>query len=95
MSSTTGDFSHESLQDAESIVEYIEALAQGFASGRLLFSSGKKEIQLRPSGLLELSVRAKRKDGTTRISVEVSWKEPRTRKRKSPPLKIEAPKKRG
>jgi amphi-Trp domain-containing protein len=85
-----GEFGYESLQDTTSIVEYIEALAEGFRSGNLEFSSGEKAIRLRPSGLLELSLKAKRKDGEASLQLEVAWKEPKRRKREQPPLKIQA-----
>jgi amphi-Trp domain-containing protein len=88
-SKSSGEFAHDSLQDTESIGKYLEALAQGFTSGTLEFSSGKKAIQLRPSGLLELSLKARRKDGEARLSIEVAWKEPKKRRATQPPLKIQ------
>ena len=86
--SGTGEFQHDSLQDATSIVTYLEALAQGFSSGRLEFSSGKKAILLRPTGLLELSVKAKKKGGNARLVLDGSWREPRRKKSTQTPLKI-------
>jgi amphi-Trp domain-containing protein len=85
----SGEFDHESLQDSDSIVKYLEALAAGFRSGTLQFSSGKKAIRLRPNGLLELSLKAKRKNGEARVQIEVGWKEPKRRKTQQPPLKIQ------
>ena len=87
-SSRSGEFAHDSLQDTASIGKYLEALAQGFTSGTLEFSSGKKAIKLSPTGLLELSLKAKKKDGEARLSLEVMWKEPKRRKPTQPPLKI-------
>ena len=85
----SGEFEHESLQDTASIGKYLEALAEGFRSGTLEFSSGKKAIKLRPTGLLELSLKAKRKDGEARLQIDVAWKEPKRRKRRQPTLKIQ------
>jgi amphi-Trp domain-containing protein len=86
----SGEFDHESLQDTESIGKYLEALAAGFRSGTLQFSSGKKAIRLKPNGLLELSLKVKRKSGDSRIHLNVSWKEPKKRKESDePPLKIQ------
>jgi amphi-Trp domain-containing protein len=90
----SGEFQHDSLQDTDSIGKYLEALAQGFTSGKLEFSSGKAGIELRPTGLLELSLKAKKKDGQARLSLEVAWKEPKRRRTTQPPLKIQ-PGKRG
>ena len=88
-SGRSGEFGHESLQDTSSIVKYLEALADGFRSGTLEFSSGKKAIRLRPTGLLELTLKAKRKDGDARLQLEVGWKEPKRRKQAAPPLEIQ------
>jgi amphi-Trp domain-containing protein len=93
-SSKSGEFAHDSLQDTETIGKYLEALAQGFRNGRLQFSSGKKDIEMEPAGLLELAVRARRKDGGTRISVEVQWKEKEPKKTRQMPLRIKVPKER-
>lgn len=93
-SSRSGEFAHESLQDTETIGKYLEALAQGFRTGRLEFASGKKDIELEPHGLLELAVRAKRKDGTARISIDVQWKEATAKKTRQTPLRIKVPKER-
>jgi len=90
----SGEFAHESLQDTETIGKYLEALAQGFRTGRLEFSSGKKDIELEPSGLLELAVRAKRKDGAARIGIEIQWKEEAPKKSRQTPLRIKVPKER-
>ncbi len=93
--SRSGEFAHESLQDTETIGKYLEALAQGFRTGHLEFTSGKKDIELEPHGLLELAVRAKRKDGSARISIDVQWKEATPRKTRQTPLRIKVPKERG
>jgi amphi-Trp domain-containing protein len=86
----SGEFDHESIQDTGSIVKYLEALAEGFRSGTLQFSAGKKAIRLRPSGLLELSLKAKRKSGQARLQLEVAWKEPKKKPQEDqPPLKIQ------
>lgn len=94
-SSRSGEFAHESLQDPETIGKYLEALAQGFRTGKLEFSSGKKDIEMEPAGLLELAVRAKRKDGNARISIEVQWKEEVPKKDQHKPLRIKVPRERG
>jgi amphi-Trp domain-containing protein len=86
----SGEFDHESLQDTESIGKYLEALAAGFRSGTLQFSSGKKAIRLAPTGLLELSLKVKRKSGEARLHLNVAWKEPKKQKKTDePPLKIQ------
>jgi amphi-Trp domain-containing protein len=93
-SRSAGEFTHESLQDGESIGKYLEALAQGLRTGRLEFSSGSRHIELEPTGLLQLAVDARRKEGEARITVEVQWKEDTRRRRRQTPLRIKVPKER-
>jgi len=69
------EFLHESLEDSGSIAKYLEALAQGLKSGRLLFCSGETETLLKPNGLLRLSLRTKRKDGQVKVTVKFGWKD--------------------
>ncbi len=68
-------FEYESLQDIESIVGYFGALADGLKRGHLSLSSNGKLLALRPSGLLRLSVEAKRGKTRSRLIVKVSWRE--------------------
>ena len=69
------NFHHRSLQDRESIVAYFEALKKGFDARRLLFCAGDKEFVLKPEGLLDFSVKAKRKDGESKVTLRISWTE--------------------
>jgi len=75
MSSTDDEFRHESIQDTESIVEYLYALMEGFQNKKILFGTTKKKLILLPNGLLRLAVRAKRKDKDVKVSLKISWSE--------------------
>ncbi len=90
MAKQTGEFQHQSIQDPGSIVEYLEALASGFRSGRLLFCSGKKELILKPHGLLKFAVKAKNKDASTKVTLTVSWKDGRRSLADTESLKIDS-----
>jgi amphi-Trp domain-containing protein len=68
-------FNHHSLQDSHSIIKYLQAVTAGFESGRILLCAGKEELILRPSGLLDLDVGARRKNGRVRIELRISWKD--------------------
>ena len=61
MSSNDNRFKHESLQDGASIVQYINALSEGFQNGALLFCSENQRLVLKPQGLVGLNVEAKKK----------------------------------
>ncbi|HEO66222.1 MAG TPA: amphi-Trp domain-containing protein [Spirochaetes bacterium] len=79
---STEEFKHESLQDKESIVEYFNALSEGFSKGRLAFANKEKQIIFEPKGLLKLDVKAKRKNDKVKFSLKVSWKEEAIDKKK-------------
>lgn len=68
------DFKHESLQDSESIVKYLQALTKGFEQGHIVFGSEYQRVEFNPHGLVKLDVKAKRKKKDTKISIKLSWK---------------------
>ena len=76
MASDVDEFKHESLQDCDSIVKYLSAISEGFQSGQLMLANGdNRQMVIRPTGLLRLDLKARRKDGRIKLSVKVSWKE--------------------
>jgi amphi-Trp domain-containing protein len=75
MSGSNDDFKHESLQDCESIVKYLQAISEGLQNGHLVLANGESPIELRPHGLLKLDLKARRKDGRMKLSFKISWKE--------------------
>ncbi len=83
-------FEHESLQDPESIVEYLEALGTGFRAGRLLFTAGKQELVLKTPRLMNFHIKAKQKEDGVKLSLKISWKEHEQRGKNQSPLKIVA-----
>ena len=68
-------FEHESLQDRESIVAYLEAVTEGLRQGKLTLSDGEVELELEPKALLTLSVRASQKRNRSRLDLRVSWRD--------------------
>ncbi len=75
MASTDDEFRHESIQDTESIINYLQALLEGFQNGRILFGTRNKKLILEPRGLLSLGVKARRKNKEVKVSVKISWTE--------------------
>jgi amphi-Trp domain-containing protein len=73
MSQGKNTFRHESLQDAESVRDILEALMQGLQNGRLTFSDDDDEIVMHPEGLLHLKLRARSEDNRHRLDLRVSW----------------------
>jgi amphi-Trp domain-containing protein len=66
-------FRHESLQDAQSIQDILQALSKGLAKNRLSFSDEEGEINLDPQGLLHLKLTASKEEGRQRLSLRISW----------------------
>ena len=71
----TSEFKHDSVQDRQSIVRYLEAMIDGIRNGHLEFRNDEQEIVLEPSGLLELELRARRSDNKTKLSIKLAWKD--------------------
>lgn len=70
-----GKFSYESVQDAQSLVKYLQALTDGFAKGNMRFSRKDMELNLTPSGLIGFGVDAKAKDGRMKLNLKFTWRE--------------------
>ena len=70
------EFRHQSLQDRETIVNYLMALVEGFKQGKLRVGSGEEELMLEPGGLLDLELHARRKGRQTRLSIRINWNTP-------------------
>ncbi len=68
-------FIFDSLQDSESIRQFLAALVEGFDTGKINLSTNGDEIELHPKGLLNFSVKAKRKSGTNKITIKIAWKD--------------------
>ena len=81
-------FLHQSMQDRETIEAYLEALGDGFQSGKLMLAAGEHDMELTPQGLLDFSVKARRKDGQVRVSIKIQWKERHDSQAATRPLRI-------
>jgi amphi-Trp domain-containing protein len=73
--SAQDDFRHESVQDRQSIVKYLQAITAGIEQGQLELGTADHTLALEPSGLLELQVRAKRKGGRVKLAIKLYWRE--------------------
>ncbi|MBU1247349.1 MAG: amphi-Trp domain-containing protein [Proteobacteria bacterium] len=68
-------FYFDSLQDAESITHFLQALTDGIAKGEITLSTNGDSISLCPQGLLGFMVKAKKKRGANRMTMRISWKD--------------------
>lgn len=67
------EFRHESLQDAKSIKELLNAISKGFGKGKLEFSDEEGELVLQPKGLLDVKVTVSEDESRHRLELKVSW----------------------
>lgn len=85
-----GSFKFESMQDAESILAYLDALREGFAKGRIRLSTKDKELVLEPKGLIRFDVDAKRKGNRIKLGIKLAWKDQEDPDLSDEPLHIDA-----
>lgn len=69
-------FVFESMQDAESIRKYLEAVMDGLGKGRLVVAAGQEQFTLQPRELLTFTVKARKRGGSGRLSLTISWRCP-------------------
>ena len=72
--SRKNEFVHESFQDRESIVRYLNSLVECFGQGRLQLCSGSDEMVIEIPGLVKFDVRAKQKHDRTQVVLKMTWK---------------------
>ena len=73
----TDEFIYESLQDRQSIVKYLNALVDGFSSGKLLLGVKEQQMALEPQGLIRIEVEGEKKDDKMKLKLKFQWKENR------------------
>ena len=74
--SSSDSFNYESIQDTETIRDFISSLLEGLHNQKVVLSSNGDKIELHPSDMLKFSVKAKHKGQTGKITLKISWKEP-------------------
>ncbi len=70
-----GTFKHDSLQDRESVQQYLNILQQAFASGHLRLRMGDKLLELEPGEMIEFTLEAKTKGDRRKLSLKFTWKD--------------------
>jgi len=70
-----GFFKHDSLQDRESIRQYLDVLQKAFASGTLRLRMGEESLEMEPGEMIEFTLEAKKKGDRRKLSLKFSWKD--------------------
>lgn len=69
-------FVYESLQDIDTVVTHLRAVADGLAQGRLRLASDDRELVLQPQGLLRTRLKAGRTGARNQLLLKLSWRDP-------------------
>lgn len=67
-------FEHDSLQDLNTIVRYLNAITEGVKNGKLELRGRESEINLEPHGLVRLELRASERPDRARLDFRLTWK---------------------
>ena len=68
-------FKYQTAADPPELARYLAVLAEGVKAGFLTVAEGSMSFTIRPLGLIDLGLKVRRKQGRTRISLELSWAE--------------------
>jgi amphi-Trp domain-containing protein len=68
-------FVFDSLQDSETIKSFLTSLTEGFEKGTITLSTNGDAIELKPDGLLNFVVKARKKGSENKLSIKVEWKD--------------------
>lgn len=68
-------FRYDALQDRETIIAYLESLAEGFRQGRIEISHKGETAVLTPQGLVEFIFEAKIGEDERKLAIKLRWKE--------------------
>jgi amphi-Trp domain-containing protein len=81
-------FRHDSLQDAQSISNILDAITEGVAKGKLVFSDEDDKIVLNPDGLLELKITASQEGDRQKVNIRIGWQVTKGTKKKKKQLSV-------
>ncbi|SCX79623.1 amphi-Trp domain-containing protein [Desulfoluna spongiiphila] len=82
-------FVFDSLQDNDTITRFLASLTEGFRKGEIALSGDGVAVDLHPEGLLNFTVKAKKKAGRTKLSITISWRDNERREGQvDPPLTV-------
>ena len=66
-------FTHESLQDQDSIRELLKAISNGISKGKIVLEDEDGVLTMEPEGLLNLKVTASQDEERNRLNIRITW----------------------
>lgn len=85
-------FEHESLQDQDSLINYLKAISDGFKKGRIQFSDEDDDMTLTPEKMANLRIRAVKSKKSQELRIKISWSSDQDTDFDDTPLFIDAKK---
>lgn len=82
------NFFFESYQDVSSMKTYLNALIDGIAKNKLTLTTEGEELILYPNGMLKLTIKARKKNEKSRLSIKIAWTEERYKTGQNKTIKI-------
>ncbi len=68
-------FNHTTIQDVNTLSDYLDAVREGFRQGSLSLQDKNKELVLEPQGLVNFQITAKRTDNHCKLTLTFAWQE--------------------
>lgn len=69
------NFRHQTAVDPAGLARYLNALAEGLENGSLPLADGELDFVLHPRGFIDLALKIHRKNGRTKLALELNWAE--------------------
>jgi len=92
MAKKTDYFEHESLQDKDSVINYLKALTRGIEKGEILISDEDETLLMSPNNLTLMTIKASKSKKEQSLRLKLKWKSQKEDDPDSAPLFIQASK---
>jgi len=66
-------FTHESLQDTDSIKSLLKAISHGIGKGKVQLEDEDGVLTMHPEGLLRLKISGSQDDEKNRLNIRITW----------------------
>ncbi len=66
-------FTHESLQDTDSIKTLLKAISNGIGKGKVQLEDEDGVLTMHPEGLLRLKISGSQDDEKNRLNIRITW----------------------
>ena len=66
-------FEYESIEDRQSIRNYLKTLVEGLEKRRIVFADEKDNVMLIPAELIRFSIKSRKKSGKSKLTIKLAW----------------------